>query len=89
MKPLTIYLMLALFCASVGLADDSLSEAICRQNRQLDGNLRQEKQRMKEAKFYWGWHEGYHWDPNNGWHRWNHQGLYDPYDSSLTVKSRE
>ena len=71
------------------LADDSLAEAIRRQNKQLEKNLQQEKQNMRDSKFYWGWHEGYHWDPNNGWHRWNHQGLYDPNDPNVTVRSRE
>ena len=69
--------------------NDSLSEAVRQGNAQLQKNLSQEKEHMREAKFYWGWHEGYHWDPNNGWHRWNHQGLYDPFDPNITSKNRE
>ena len=72
-----------------GKGSDSLSEAIRQGNMQLQKNLQQEKERMSHAKFYWGWHEGYHWDPNNGWHRWNHQGLYDPFDPNITARDRQ
>ena len=67
---------------------DSLNEAIKQGNAQMQKNLQQEQEHMKHSKFYSGWHEGFHWDPNNGWHRWSHEGLYDPDDPNVTTKGR-
>ncbi len=67
---------------------DSLKEAIRQGNLQVQRNLQYEQEHMRTSKFYWGWHEGFHWDPNNGWHRWNHQGLYDPFDPNIKVRDR-
>ncbi len=65
---------------------EGLSESVRKGGRQLQKGLDEQKEHMRKSKFYSGWHEGFHWDPNNGWHRWNHQGLYDPDDSNITVK---
>ena len=67
--------------------DDSLTEAIHQGNAQVQENLEEQQRHMRDTKFYNGWHEGYHWDPINGWHRHNHEGLYDPKDSN--IKARE
>jgi len=74
------------FSSKVQARPDTLQKDIDRDKDSLQTTLDEGREHLRQTKFYSGWHEGFHWDPPNGWHRDNHQGLYDPGDPNITVR---